>query len=85
MHQFSARALLQIAVEVIEAKAWTPKFCTVCIGVDGVEVRLPCSRWPMMAALQERIATATVDEELANDPKLAEEVDREVASKHFMP
>ncbi len=39
----------------------------------------------VLAALQERIATATVDEELANDPKLAEEVDREVASKHFMP
>lgn len=34
---------------------------------------------------KERIATATVDEELANDPKLAEEVDREVASKYFMP
>lgn len=34
---------------------------------------------------KERISTTTVDEELANDPALAEEVDKETQDKYFMP
>ena len=34
---------------------------------------------------QARIAASTVDDELAADPALAEEIDAEIQAKHFMP
>jgi hypothetical protein len=35
--------------------------------------------------MQARIQTATVDDELAADPALREEIDREAAAAHYMP
>ncbi len=38
-----------------------------------------------MFVAQDRIATITVDEELAKDPALAEKIDKEAEANHYMP
>ena len=45
---------------------------------------MPPSMLPMEQEEKARITTATVDDELAADPKLAQAIDEEVAQNHFL-
>ena len=38
-----------------------------------------------MCCLQEKITQLTIDEELANDPETAKEIDKEISEGNFLP
>ncbi len=39
----------------------------------------------LLTTLQEKVASATIDEELARDPEMAKQIDQEISEGNFIP